>query len=161
MTERVRGIAAVGMIVKTGLQDATKNVRIYGTISAASSPSTADAPRESLSRAPFPLPSFAISSPPPGSSSLPPFPYRRRFAKRTSVLTSSPRLVVARLRTLFPPLHVLFRHPHPIAPLRSEGGPHHTGRARTAGRDRPHCRGHHFNVTLIKSNNQYLPRKKF
>lgn len=27
-----------GMIVKTGLQDATKNVRIYGTISAASSP---------------------------------------------------------------------------------------------------------------------------
>lgn len=54
------------------------------------------------------------------------------------------------------------RHPHSITPLGpwSRGGPHHH-RARTAGRDCPHRRGHHFNVTLIKSNNQYLPRKKF
>lgn len=36
MTEGQRVVE--GMIVKTGLQDATKNVRIYGTISAASNP---------------------------------------------------------------------------------------------------------------------------
>lgn len=36
MTEGQRVVE--GMIVKTGLQDATKNVRIYGTISAASKP---------------------------------------------------------------------------------------------------------------------------
>lgn len=151
------------MIVKTGLQDATKNVRIYGTISAASSPSARPFYRRRASRIAFPCP---FSSPlarlllTPAQIFFSMFPYRRRFAKRTSVLTSSPRLVVARLRTLFPPLHVLFRHPHPIALLRSEGGPT-TCRTRTAGRDRPHRRGHHFNVTLIKSNNQYLPRKKF
>lgn len=41
------------------------------------------------------------------------------------------------------------------------GAPPPAYRVRTAGRYCPHRRGHHFNVTLIKSNNQYLPRKKF
>lgn len=141
MTERVRGIAVVGMIVKTGLQDATKNVHIYGTISAASSPSVRPFHRRRASRIALPCP---FSSPlvrlllTPAQIFFSTFPYRRRrFAKRTSVLTSSPRLVVARLRTLFPPLHVLFRHPHPIAPLRSEGGPHHTAGAHSGARSPP------------------------
>lgn len=56
----------------------------------------------------------------------------------------------------------------PLASPTSSDPPHstsvgapHRGRTRTAGRFYPHRRGQHFNVTLIKSNNQYLPRKKF
>lgn len=61
MTEGQRVVE--GMIVKTGLQDATKNVRIYGTISAAASnlllllllpPSP-----------PLPAPTSALDHPPP------------------------------------------------------------------------------------------------
>lgn len=123
--------------------------------------STADAPRDALSRCPFTPPLRPPSRHPrPDHLLYVPLP-PSRFAKRTAVLTSSPRLVVARLRIPFPPLHVLFRHPHLVAPLRSGRGGPTTRRARTAGRDRPHRHGHHFNVTLIKSNNQYLPRKKF
>lgn len=131
MTERVRRIA-VGMIVKTGRQDATKNVRIYGTISAASALPPSSPPPTRHSRIALPCP-FS----PPAQIFFSTFPYRRRFAKRTSVLTSSPRLVVARLRTLFSPLHVLFRHPHLIAPFRSEGGPHHTAGAHSGARSPP------------------------
>lgn len=42
---------------------------------------------------------------------------------------------------------------------RPVGGPTTDGCAQRG--DCPHRRGHYFNVTLIKSNNQYLPRKKF
>ena len=168
---------------KQGLQDATKNVRIYGTISAASNPSAPvpsivvrrhhrrDATRLSRIALPCPFSSCPLRPPPSFSSPLPhprpdlllyvPLPPSFRETHVGSVLTSSPRLVVARLRTLFPSPHILSF----VIPTRSpdsgrKGGPT-TRRARTAGRDRPHRRGHHFNVTLIKSNNQYLPRKKF
>lgn len=122
-------------------------------------PSTADAPRESLSRAPFPLPSFAFFSPPPRSS---------LHSPTAAVVSRNARrfllpLLGSSLRASVPSFHPSMSSF--VIPTRSlhsgrKGGPT-TRRARTAGRDRPHCRGHHFNVTLIKSNNQYLPRKKF
>lgn len=156
------------MIVKTGLQDAAKNVRIYGTISAASSPSACPLHRRRASRFTLPCP-FSLSLRPSLPSHPRPdlllsmSPYRRRFVERTSVLTSSRsrRCASPCISPCSAPPCPL-RHPHSITPLRpwSRGGPHHR-RARTAGRDCPHRRGHHFNVTLIKSNNQYLPRKKF
>lgn len=124
-------------------------------------PSTADAPRDALSRCPFTPPLRPPSRHPrPDLLLYVPLPLSR-FAKRTAVLTSSPRLVVARLRIPLstPPCSLSSSPPGRSAPER-KGGPT-TRRARTAGRDRPHRHGHHFNVTLIKSNNQYLPRKKF
>lgn len=142
MTERVRGIAVVGMDCQN------RAARRYEKCSylwhyfrrfepfRPSVPPTADAPRESLSGAPLPPPLVRLPLT-PAQIFFSTFPYRGRFAKRTSVLTSSPRLVVARLRTPFPPLHVLFRHPHPIAPLRSEGGPHHTTGAHSGARSPP------------------------
>lgn len=156
------------MIVKTGLQDAAKNVRIYGTISAASSPSARPLHRRRASRITLPCPFFAppspiAFSPPPRSSSLcPPIAAvswsARRFLLPLARCCAPPGVSPPPC----PPLHVLFviptRSPHFVRGRR--GGPHHR-RARTAGRDCPHRRGHHFNVTLIKSNNQYLPRKKF
>lgn len=168
ITERVRGIAPlVGMIVKTGLQDATKNVRIYGTISAASSPFRPSLPpcrhRRRASRialrCPFTSPPSLLPHPRPDLLYVP-LPPSFRETHVGSYFLSSARRCAAPC-TLFPSLHVLFRHPHPRS-LHSgrKGGPT-TRWARTAGRDRPHRRGHHFNVTLIKSNNQYLPRKKF
>lgn len=133
--------------------------------SAVTTAATQRASRESLSRVPLFLFLLSISSPPPHPRPdlllYVPLPPSFRETHVGSVLTSSPRLIVARLRTLFPSPHVLSF----VIPTRSldsgrKGGPT-TRRARTAGRDRPHRRGHHFNVTLIKSNNQYLPRKKF
>jgi len=95
-------------------------------------------------------------------------PYPPSFREARVVLTSSPRsslrASVSASLPLLPPVpapYVLLHHPHRHIPRRSGRGPHHHRRARTTGRDRPHCRGHHFNVTLIKSNNQYLLRKKF
>lgn len=121
-------------------------------------------PRSPLSarlanRTPVPLPS-PVSSHPPRSSSLP--PYRRRFAERASFLL--PLLVALLLLHL---LLLLFRRPSrpsSSSPLdrptpRPVGGPTTDGCAQRG--DCPHRRGHYFNVTLIKSNNQYLPRKKF
>lgn len=128
-------------------------------------PSTVDAPRDALSRAPFlsPFAPFAFS-PPPGSSSLrvplaPPF---RGARVGVAFLLPLARRCASPGISPFSAPPCPLRHPHSITPLRprSRGGPHHR-RARTAGRDCPHRRGHHFNVTLIKSNNQYLPRKKF
>lgn len=126
-------------------------------------PSPPRASRETLSRAPFP---FASS--PPRLDLLYESPYPPSFREARVVLTSSPRSslrasVSSSLPLLpFPPLTSSFIIPTDI-PRRSGRGPHHHHhrRARTTGRDRPHCRGHHFNVTLIKSNNQYLLRKKF
>lgn len=55
---------------------------------------------------------------------------------------------------------VLLRHPPLDRPTpRPVGDPTTDGCAQRG--DCPHRRGHYFNVTLIKSNNQYLPRKKF
>lgn len=125
-------------------------------------PSTVDAPRESLSRAPFLSPLVPVAfSPPPGSSSLcPPIAAVSRSARR--FLLPLARRCASPCISPFSAPPCPLRHPHSITPLGpwSRGGPHHR-RARTAGRDCPHRRGHHFNVTLIKSNNQYLPRKKF
>lgn len=127
-------------------------------------PSTADAPRESLSRAPFPpppCPRLVSSSPlPPRSSSL--RSPSRRLVSRNARRFLLP-LLGSSLRASVPSFHPsTSSFVIPTRSLRSgrKGGPT-TRRARTAGRDRPHRRGHHFNVTLIKSNNQYLPRKKF
>lgn len=135
MTERVRGIAVVGMIVKTGLQDATKNVRIYGTISAASSPSAPSLPPPTrlANRSPVPLFLSPRSPPPHPRPDL--LLYRR---SPTAVVSRNARrfllpLLGSSLRASVPPFHtpphVLFRHPHPIALLRSEGGPHHAAGA--------------------------------
>lgn len=132
-----------GMIVKTGLQDVTKNVRIYGTISAASSPSvrlpysrrrrlyTADAPRDAFSRAPFPT--VRASSPRPRSDLLLHIPLP------AVVLISSPPppppCRAARLCLSDPLLpttpYSLLCHPYSIAPLgiRSGGAPPLVGRA--------------------------------
>lgn len=106
------------------------------------------------------LPSAPLGSssphPPTGRRSYflhPPLP--RRVALHASVS----------LIPFFPPRRILSfaiptRSPH--SGFVREGPLHWMDvQASTAGRDHPHCRGHHFNVTLIKSNNQYLPRKKF
>lgn len=164
MTERVRGIAVVGMIVKTGLQDATKNVRIYGTISAASSPSARPFHRRRASRRALPCPLFLPPrSPPPHPRPdlllyVPPTAVVSRNARRflLPLLGSSLRASVPSFHT--PPCPLSSSPPDRSTPV-GRGAPPHGGRAQRG--DRPHRRGHHFNVTLIKSNNQYLPRKKF
>lgn len=107
----------------------------------------AGASRKSLSRAPFSSPPLSLP-PHPRTESSSAFPYCLvpQNARRSYFLSS------------LAPSHLLpTRLPHST----SGRGPHHHERARTAGRFCPHRRGHHFNVTLIKSNNQYLPRKKF
>lgn len=108
---------------KQGLQDATKNVRIYGTISAASSPSSVrfpsrpprrDASRESLSRASCP-PCLLVSTPPRSGSSLTLSLAPSRVSRRARVVltSSSPqnpavaRLPVAHLPPLLAPSSTL------------------------------------------------------
>lgn len=124
-------------------------------------------PTRLATRSPVPL--FPPSAPPPlgpariffstspyrPSFLFPPPPLPRRVALHASVS----------LIPFFPPRRILSfaiptRSPH--SGFVREGPLHWMDvQASTAGRDHPHCRGHHFNVTLIKSNNQYLPRKKF
>lgn len=103
------------------------------------------------------VPLFPASSPPPRSSSLPP----GRFRGARVVLTSSPR---ASSVPPGPPATSLLCPPSPSPPDRPTPRPvvgPTTGERAQRG-DCPHRRrGHYFNVTLIKSNNQYLPRKKF
>lgn len=112
-----------------------------------------DAPRKSLSRAPFSSssPSTDISSPPPSESSS----LRSPTAWFHGTLSSFLLPLLAR------PPRISASARSPPTPYRSGAPPPSRERARTAGRFCPHRRGHHFNVTLIKSNNQYLPRKKF
>lgn len=164
MTERVRGIAVVGMIVKTGLQDATKNVRIYGTISAASNPSARPFHRRRASRIALPCP---FSSPlsclllTPAQiffSTAVPLPPSFRETHVGSYFLSSVRRCAPPYPLSTPPCPLSSSPPDRSTPV-GRGAPPHGGRAQRG--DRPHRRGHHFNVTLIKSNNQYLPRKKF
>lgn len=141
MTERVRGIAVVGMIVKTGLQDATKNIRIYGTISAASSPSARPFHRRRASRIAIPCP----FSSPLARLLLTPRPdlllYRR---SPTAVVSRNARrfllpLLGSSLRASVPSFHPSMSSF--VIPTRSlysgrKGGPT-TRRARTAGRSPP------------------------
>lgn len=109
MTERAPWNWLEGMIVKTGLQDVTKNVRIYGTISAASSPSARPLHAHLANRSPVPL----FHSPPhPRLDLLYESPYRRRIAKRASFLL--PLLA----RRCAPPSLLLFlsSRSHPLRP---------------------------------------------
>lgn len=154
------------MIVKTGLQDATKNVRIYGTISAASSPSARPFHRRRASRIalryPFSSPLARLFLTPARIFFSPRSPTAAAVVSRNARRFLLP-LLGSSLRASVPSFHPsMFSFVIPTRSLDSgrKGGPT-TRRASTAGRDRPHRRGHHFNVTLIKSNNQYLPRKKF
>lgn len=127
------------MIVKTGLQDATKNVRIYGTISAASSPSARPfhrrRRRRRASRIALPCP-FSSPLPRPFLTPRPdlllyvplPPPSFRETHVGSYFLSSARRC--APPCTPFPPLHVLFRHPHLIAPAPvGRGAPPHSERA--------------------------------
>jgi hypothetical protein len=107
------------MTVKTGLQDATKNVRIYGTISAASSPSSALTPPHCLptrlaNRSPVPL--FPLLTYPRLRIFFSAFPYRLVPRRTRVVLTSSPRSVP---RSRLPPF--LDRRSAPL--YASRGGP--------------------------------------
>lgn len=159
------------MIVKTGLQDATKNVRIYGTISAASSPSAGflgplypRAPRIAL---PCPFPPLSPRNRPDLllclSTAVVSQSARRSYFLSSLPFSSASVVVVLHLHLL------LFLLCRPLRPPSSPpldcpttcpvGGPTTDGCAQRG--DCPHRRGHYFNVTLIKSNNQYLPRKKF
>lgn len=122
-------------------------------------------PTRLATRSPVPL--FPPSAPPPlgpariffsTSSYRPSFlfpPPPRRVALHASVSL----IPFFPLHAVFSPLPSLLDRPTRFV----REGPLHwmDVQASTAGRDHPHCRGHHFNVTLIKSNNQYLPRKKF
>lgn len=136
MTERAREVPLEGMIVKTGLQDAAKNVRIYGTISAASSPSARPLHRGRASRITLPCPLVAFS-PPPKSSSLyvplsPPF---RGAHVGSYFLSLSSCCESLRVSPPFPPLHVLYviptRSPHFVRGVEGGGGegPTTVGRA--------------------------------
>lgn len=141
MTERVRGIAVVGMIVKTGLQDATKNVRIYGTISAASSPSAPSLPPPTRLANRSPVPLFLSPRSPPPHPRLDLLLYRR---SPTAVVSRNARrfllpLLGSSLRASVPPFHPSMSSF--VIPTRSlysgrKGGPT-TRRARTAGRSPP------------------------
>lgn len=115
--------------------------------------------RRRASRRVLPCPTARLFPSPPFRSSSPHPPTGRR----SYFLPSPCRCAPPSLIPFFPPRReILLCHPYSIAPLRLFQRDPSTGRnAGTAGRDHPHCRGHHFNVTLIKSNNQYLPRKKF
>jgi len=140
-----------GWLSKQGLQDATKNVRIYGTISAASNPSAPvpsivvrrhhrrDATRLSRIALPCPYSSCPLRPPPfprlfltPAQIFFSTFPYRRRFAKRTSgrfllpLLGSSLR---ASVPSFHPPTSSLSSSP-PDRPIPvGRGAPPHGGRA--------------------------------
>ena len=92
-----------GMIVKTGLQDATKNVRIYGTISAVSSPN--HRPTGPPTPAPACLASPRLASRTP-SSTLPPVsfllpPSRRRRFPECARPPARPHAVLTFLAFLF------------------------------------------------------------
>lgn len=144
MTERVRGNAAVvvGMIVKTGLQDATKNVRIYGTISAASSPSARLFHRRRASRRALPVPLYpspppVVSSPPPRSSSLrsPPAVAFRETHGGSYFLSSACRCAPPYPLST-PPCPLSSSPPSRSAPER-KGGPHHAAGAHSGARSPP------------------------
>lgn len=133
MTERVRGIPVVGMIVKTGLQDATKNVRIYGTISAASSPS-ALRPfyRRRASRIALPCP---FSLPPRSPSPHPrpdllyvPLPRSFRETHVGSYFLSSARRCAPPYPLSTPPCPLSSSPPDRATPV-GRGAPPHDGRA--------------------------------
>lgn len=172
-----------GMIVKTGLQDATKNVRIYGTISAVSSPNHSPAgpptPRYGLSRLASRTPSsprflfYFLPSAGVVFQSARGHPPARPPALRSYFSCFSLLLFPSRPET---PLHpavfprlvslspVIYRALYPTF-----GHDPHFQRL-TLPTSEPSPAGvpaplppprRHFNVTLIKSNNQYLPRKKF
>lgn len=165
-----------GMIVKTGLQDATKNVRIYGTISAASNPQ----PPAWITH---PLPPCA--SPCLASSRNPLFPrffftsscrrfpecaarhggrsYFSCFSLLLSLRGVTPPRVFPCLTSPspFPFLSMSFTLPYlQSRSLPQTTSPHYREQP-TRRREFPPLLRRHFNVTLIKSNNQYLPRKKF
>lgn len=136
MTERVRGIGLVGMIVKTGLQDATKNVRIYGTISAASSPSARPFHRHHRRRAsrialpcPFSSPLARLHLVPrPDLLLYVPLPPSFRETHVGSYFLSSARRCAPPYPLFTPPRPLLSSPPDPYTTA-GRGAPPHGGRA--------------------------------
>lgn len=130
-------VSLEGMIVKTGLQDAAKNVRIYGTISAASSSSARPLHRRRASRIALPCP-FSLPLRPlrprrlltPARIFFSMSPSRRRFAERASVLTSSrSSLRVSGYLPLFRPSMSSSSSPldHPTSSVVERGAPPPSG----------------------------------
>lgn len=113
--------------------------------------------RRRASRIALPCPFTPLPRPRPDLPPYLPTAVVSRSARRSYFLSSR---VACSPRVLLPPPSCPPSSSPPDRPTtRPVEGPTTSERAQRG--DCPHRRGHYFNVTLIKSNNQYLPRKKF